>query len=107
MGGGEVKYIPVPTVYPGHNSHPTDQTIFQVRGATGQEEGNGLQCCALFSPDEVQRATIRFCEGEKGSLSLPRISSYIPVLAVNPGHNSYPTNHLPSKGSYWSGRRIC
>jgi len=30
---------------------------------------------------------------------------HILVLAVDPGHNSHPTDHLPGKGSYWSGRR--
>ena len=39
------------------------------------------------------------CEGEKGSLSLPTVSSYVAALAVHPGHNSHPNNHLPGKGS--------
>ena len=38
------------------------------------------------------------CEGEKGSLSLPTVSSYIAALAVHLGHNSHPNNHLPGKG---------
>lgn len=81
------------------------ETIFQVRGATGPEEGNQMACNVVYCSEKVQRTTIQFVRERKALYCYQEYLLTFLYSAVYPAYNSYPTDHFPGKGSYWAGRR--